>query len=202
MRGGGNVQARLSTQTCACLPVCQVLGGHGEMWGETVDASDLQQTVWPRLAAVAEKLWSPRAATAEARAAAPRIARLEGVLTAPPGHCHVQLTVLSPPGAGAPEARVCARQSCPRERLRHSGPIGREAALRPLAGLGWALRPCGPIHGSKAVDPAPALRLPTSGFRCLLNERGIAAAPVANAEARSAPPGPGSCLAQRRRRRR
>ena len=37
-----------------------ILGGHGEMWGETVDASDLQQTVWPRLAAVAERLWSPR----------------------------------------------------------------------------------------------------------------------------------------------
>ena len=32
-----------------------VLGGHGEMWGETVDASDLQQTVWPRLAAIAER---------------------------------------------------------------------------------------------------------------------------------------------------
>ena len=84
------------------------------MWGETVDASDLQPTVWPRLAAVAEKLWSPRAATADARGAAPRIAR----------------------------------------------------------------------------------------FRCLLNERGVAAAPVANALARSAPTGPGSCLAQRRRRRR
>ena len=23
----------------------QVLGGHGEMWGETVDTSDLQQTI-------------------------------------------------------------------------------------------------------------------------------------------------------------
>ena len=41
----------------------KILGGHGEMWGETVDASDLQQTVWPRLAAIAEKLWSPREKT-------------------------------------------------------------------------------------------------------------------------------------------
>jgi len=37
-----------------------ILGGHGEMWGETVDGSDVQNTVWPRLAAIAERLWSPR----------------------------------------------------------------------------------------------------------------------------------------------
>jgi len=40
-----------------------VLGGQGEMWGETVDASDLEQTVWPKLAAIAERLWSPRSVT-------------------------------------------------------------------------------------------------------------------------------------------
>ena len=49
-----------------------VLGGEGEMWGEKVDASDLAQTVWPRLAAVAERLWSPRNTT-DPQTALPRI---------------------------------------------------------------------------------------------------------------------------------
>jgi len=85
-----------------------ILGGHGEMWGETVDASDLEQTVWPRLAAIAERLWSPKAMTGDIAAAHPRI----------------------------------------------------------------------------------------EAFRCLLNRRGVRAAPVNNANARSAPPGPGGCYTQ------
>eukprot|EP01062_Namystynia_karyoxenos_P048309 TRINITY_DN3672_c0_g1_i4.p1 TRINITY_DN3672_c0_g1~~TRINITY_DN3672_c0_g1_i4.p1 ORF type:complete len:529 (+),score=186.51 TRINITY_DN3672_c0_g1_i4:78-1664(+) len=87
-----------------------ILGGHGEMWGETVDPSDIEQTVWPRLGAIAEKLWSPRAATANATA---------------------------------------------------------NAALERL-----------------------------ERFRCLLNRRGVRAAPVNNKQARSSPPGPGSCFDQ------
>ena len=35
-------------------------------------------------------------------------------------------------------------------------------------------------------------------FRCLLNRRGIEAAPVNNANARESPSRPGSCLQQRR----
>jgi hexosaminidase len=97
-------------EPCCGVPdhLCpMILGGHGEQWGETVDASDLQQTVWPRLAAVAERLWSPR-------------------------------------------------------------------------------------HVNDTADAHDRIR----SFRCLLNRRGVAAAPVDNPLARSAPTGPGSCLAQ------
>ncbi|XP_074575499.1 beta-hexosaminidase 1 isoform X1 [Curcuma longa] len=88
-----------------------VLGGEVCMWGETADTSVVQQTIWPRAAAAAERLWSP----------------LESTSTG-----NLNTTVL--------------------QRLHY--------------------------------------------FRCLLNRRGIAAAPVTNKYARSPPYGPGSCYVQ------
>jgi len=84
-----------------------MLGGSGSMWGETVDISDSQSTIWPRMAAIAERLWSPK---------------------------HIN-------DVGAAENRM------------HT-------------------------------------------FRCILNQRGVAAAPLNNPNARSAPVGPGSCYTQ------
>jgi hexosaminidase len=87
-----------------------ILGGESCMWGESVDPSDLDQTIWPRAAAVAERLWSPK--------------------------------------------------------------------------------------DSVSVEEAEG-RLQT--FRCLLTQRGIAAAPVLNKFGRSPPRNPASCYSQRRR---
>ena len=30
------------------------------MWGKDVDVSDIEQTIWTRMAAITERLWSPQ----------------------------------------------------------------------------------------------------------------------------------------------
>ena len=56
----------------------QLVGGEMCMWGETVDASEIESTIWPRGGAVAEKLWSSRAVT-EILASSDRGLRTVGV---------------------------------------------------------------------------------------------------------------------------
>ncbi|KAL3523769.1 hypothetical protein ACH5RR_016603 [Cinchona calisaya] len=88
-----------------------VLGGEVCMWSETADPSNAQQTIWPRAAAAAERLWSNRDATSATDTNSSTLNRLEyfrclltrrGIPAAPvrnhygrspptgPGSCYVQ----------------------------------------------------------------------------------------------------------------
>src|SRR5207245_7862778 len=41
----------------------RILGGEACMWAEYVNAETVDSRIWPRVAAVAERLWSPKAVT-------------------------------------------------------------------------------------------------------------------------------------------
>lgn len=110
-----------------------VLGGGAEQWGEMVDASDYQSTLWPRAAAIAERLWSPRPSNDSATGPAP----------------------------------------------------------------GWCTREASPgANGYACINNTAAVLPRLQNFRCMLNRRGVAAAPLRNKEARTSPGGPGSCYEQ------
>ncbi|EKX37501.1 hypothetical protein GUITHDRAFT_78031 [Guillardia theta CCMP2712] len=76
----------------------RVIGGGGGMWGETVDASDLEQTVWPRMAALAEVLWSPAPTGKRSRLKAFRCLLLQRGVRAAPVDNAVARTAPSGPG--------------------------------------------------------------------------------------------------------
>eukprot|EP00911_Craspedida_sp_UC1_P000889 UC1_evm1s677 len=81
---GTSFETMYEAEPCEGIPddLCasKVRGGGGEQWGETVDTSDIEQTVWPRLGAIAERLWSPRDKANSADAARKRYAAFRCLL--------------------------------------------------------------------------------------------------------------------------
>ena len=75
--------AQYAFEPCGDLPTREqcdlIVGGAASQWGETADASDVMQTIWPRAGAVGERLWSPRELN-DTRAALPRYVRFRCLL--------------------------------------------------------------------------------------------------------------------------
>ncbi|KAL2622433.1 hypothetical protein R1flu_002638 [Riccia fluitans] len=57
-----------------------VIGGEVCMWGETADPGDIEATIWPRAAAAAERLWSPKYLANSTDRALPRLQRFRCLL--------------------------------------------------------------------------------------------------------------------------
>lgn len=76
-----------------------VLGGEVCMWGEHIDGSDIEQTIWPRAAAAAERLWTPYEKLAkDPKQASGRLAHFRCLLN----QRGVAAAPLALPGRGAP----------------------------------------------------------------------------------------------------
>lgn len=85
-----------------------VIGGEVCMWGEHIDGSDIEQTIWPRAAAAAERLWTPYDKLAkDPKQVTSRLAHFRCLLN----QRGVAAAPLAAPGRGAPEEPgSCFRQ--------------------------------------------------------------------------------------------